>query len=74
MTLEKKQIEWIRGNKFQIAQILEKLIEDRKEQLVDEEDEEKREKLRMWVKELRIGLSILRGADVEKTKEGFTGI
>lgn len=74
MILEKKQVAWIKQNKFQIAKILEQLIEDRIKEVIDEEDDIKREKKRLWVKELRLGLSILRKADPEKKEEDFSGV
>lgn len=74
MRLDKKQVGWIKQNRFQIAKILEQLITDRTNEIIDEEEEVKREKMRMWVKELRLGLSILRKVDPEKKEEDFSGV
>ena len=74
--LTKNEVQWLKRNKFQIAGILAKLIEDRKNDMVAEEDDIKREKLRMWIKELKLGLSILKKAEEKKDKgdDEFTGI
>ena len=74
MMIDKKSLQWIRQNRFQIAKILEQLIDDRTKEIIDEEDDVKREKKRMWVKELRLGLSILRKTDPEKKEENFSGV
>ena len=73
MILDKSDLKWIRSNQVIIGRILSKLIEDRKNQVIDEEDPEKREKMRRWVKDLQLGLMILERAKQEK-EDKLSGI
>ena len=74
MILEQKYIQFIKQHQVIIGEILVKLIEDRKNQIIDEEDPEKRDKLINWVKELRVGQMILRKTGQHKKKDNFSGI
>jgi len=73
MTLTKEEVNFLRRNEVMIAKILNKRVEDLKEQVLDV-PEEKRETIITFIKEYKLGLSILKELDKPEASNDFTGI
>lgn len=73
MILDKKEQDFIRRNEVIITKILDKRIEDLKEQMLDV-PEEKRNNIINFIKEYKLGLGVLREINSDKKSEDFTGI
>jgi len=77
MKLIKKEADFIRQNREIISQIVSKRLEDCVSALLDEEDEKKRDILRLWAKEYKMALNTINNlAEIKDNKEekDFTGI
>jgi len=74
MILDKREIQWLKSNQIIISGILAKLIEDRKNEVIETDDPEKREKMISWVKELKLGQMVLERVKQNKENDKFTGI
>jgi hypothetical protein len=76
MNLTKDQIQWVKENKDIILQIFEKFQEDVLDEMLVEEDEKKRETKRLWIKEMRNWIPLLKdvGKQNKKTEKPYTGI
>lgn len=68
MKLTKEEKEFILRNERIILSILKKRIDDLKEYVIDASPED-REKIILWIKEYRGGLSLLRELTSEKTDD-----
>ena len=73
MTLSKSEIYFIKRNEAVIVKLLEKRIDDLKEQILDCPDE-KRDNLINFIKEYKLGLGIIRELNTDQKVEEFTGI
>lgn len=73
MKLDKKEILFLKRNESIILQILDKRIDDLKEQILDCPDE-KRDNLINFIKEYKLGIGILKEINSDKLSEDFTGI
>lgn len=73
MKLNKQEQIFIKRNEAIIISILNKRIEDLKEQLLDC-PEEKRAEIINFIKEYRLGLNIVKDINSDKMSEDFTGI
>ncbi len=73
MKLTNQQVQWIKRNEIIIKQILEKRIEDLKDQLL-EVPEEKRGSVIAFIKEYKAGLGLLKETVKDDTKEDLTGV
>jgi hypothetical protein len=76
MNLSKKHIQWVKENKDTILEIFELFQEDVLDEMLTEEDEKKRETKRLWVKEMRSWIPLLKdvGKENKKTEKPYTGI
>jgi len=74
MKLSKTQITWIRRNEATIRSILNKRIDELKDQLLDV-PEEKRTVIITFIKEYKAGLGLLtEKTKVKQQEEDFTGV
>lgn len=73
MKLDNRQNDFIKMNEVMIRGILEKRIEDLKEQLL-EVPEEKRSAVIAFIKEYKSGIGLLKEMNTGKTKEDLTGV
>jgi len=73
MKFTKKEIFWVKRNEPMILQILEKRIDDLKEQILDVPDE-KRDALINFIKEYKLGIGIIKELGSDKKVEEWTGI
>lgn len=74
MLLYKDEQEFLSRHRFVIDKLLKRRIEEYKNKVIDEEDDEKRDKLRRWTKELQFCQAILQKIDKEPPKEDLTGV
>jgi hypothetical protein len=76
MNLSKEQITWVKENRDIILQIFEKFQEDVLDEMLSEEDDKKRETQRLWVKEMRNWIPLLRdiGKKNKATEKPYTGV
>jgi len=73
MKLSNNQVQWIKRNEVIIRQILEKRIDDLKDQLL-EVPEEKRSSVIAFIKEYKAGLGLLKEIYKEKKDKDLTGV
>ena len=73
MKLIKSEQDFLKRNEVIITKILEKRIDDLKEQILDCPDE-KRAEIINFIKEYKLGLGILKEINIDKPSENFTGI
>jgi len=73
MTLSKSEIYFVKRNEAVIVKLLEKRIDDLKDQILDC-PEEKRDNLINFIKEYKLGLGIIRELNTDQKVEEFTGI
>jgi hypothetical protein len=72
MILDKREINFLKDNQEIIQNILSKRIDDFKDKVINTEDEEKRDNLIRWVKEMNRFLILIRKINDYKIKD--TGI
>ena len=73
MKLTKEEQRWIQINEGTLIKILEKRVDDLKEQILDC-PEDKRDVLIAFIKEYKLGLQIIKDVNSDKKSEDFTGI
>jgi len=73
MILHENEANFLRQNRRILEPMLLRRIEEFKELILQEEDEEKRDKLIKWVKEFKNGLGAIYQIDKNK-EDNFTGI
>ena len=73
MKLEKKEVDFLKRNELIITKLLESRIDDLKEQILDC-PEDKRESLINFIKEYKLGLSIIKEVNNDKKTNDWTGI
>ncbi len=73
MTLDKRELDFIRRNEVIITKILEKRIDDLKDQIL-EVPEEKWESVIQFIKEYKFGLGLIKEINSDTKSPDFTGI
>ena len=73
MKLTKDEIIFIRRNEVMITKLLNKRLEDLKEQVLDC-SEEKRDSIINFIKEYKLGMQILKELDKPEASNDFSGI
>lgn len=77
MIFTPKELDWIRTNREMIKSILDKKITDIVNSMIYEDDQARRETLRLWAKEskeLIIALDNIGSVKPKEQKEKFTGM
>lgn len=78
MVISKEEAQFIRENKAKILSILNKRLDEAIDVVLYEEDEKKREILRLWAKEMKEAILMIEGIGKIKEKKlgekEFTGV